>query len=142
MRTVASRLVSRETRWQTPPPKPVKPTERVARIGLARWGREVAGAPFEMSTDEASDAHFITYSLKQADVRFSIGRRAVTNGIVKTGRVLLQGPTSARRQSIYHQSFDFFRVYFSRDVLDECFETIFGRRPASTMVLFDAHFVE
>jgi AraC-like DNA-binding protein len=95
-----------------------------------------------MSADETSDAHFITYSLKQADVRFSIGHRAVTNGIVKTGRVLLQGPTSARRQSIYHESFDFFRVYFSQDILNECFEAIFGKRPASTLALFDAHFVE
>lgn len=142
MTAVASQLVSRETRWQMPPPKPLKPGERVARIGLARWGQEVTGAPFEMSADEASDAHFITYALKQADVRFSIGRRAVTNGVVKTGRVLLQGPTSARRQSIYHESFDFFRVYFSQDVLNECFETIFGKGPASTLVLFDAHFVE
>jgi AraC family transcriptional regulator len=142
MKAVASQLVSRETKWQMPPPKPLKPGERVARIGLARWGQEVTRAPFEMSADEASDAHFITYSLKQADVRFSIGRRAVTNGIVKTGRVLLQGPTSARRQSIYHESFDFFRVYFSQDLLNECFETIFGKRPVSTLVLFDAHFVE
>jgi AraC-like DNA-binding protein len=132
-------LVSKETRWQTPPPKP---GDRIARIGLARWGQEVTGAPFEMSADEASDAHFITYSLKQADVRFSIGRRAVTDGIVKTGRVLLQGPTSVRRQSIYHESFDFFRVYFSQQMLNECFETIFGRSPASTLALFDAHFVE
>jgi AraC-like DNA-binding protein len=142
MKAAASQLVSRETRWQTPPPKPLKPGERVARIGLARWRQEVTGAPFEMSADEASDAHFITYSLKQADVRFSIGRRAVTNGVVNTGRVLLQGPTSARRQSIYHQSFDFFRVYFSQDVLNECFETIFGKTPVSTLALFDAHFVE
>ena len=142
MQAVARQLVSRETKWQTPPPKPIKPGDRVARVGLARWGREVTGAPFEMSADETSDAHFITYSLKQADVRFSIGHRAVTNGIVKTGRVLLQGPTSARRQSIYHESFDFFRVYFSQDILDECFEAIFGKRPASTLALFDAHFVE
>ncbi|WP_186467700.1 helix-turn-helix domain-containing protein [Bradyrhizobium stylosanthis] len=95
-----------------------------------------------MSSDEASDAHFITYSLKQADVRFSIGHRAVTDGIVKTGRVLLQGPTSIRRQSIYHESFDFFRVYFSQDILNECFETIFGKPPVSTLALFEAHFVE
>jgi AraC family transcriptional regulator len=142
MQAVARQLVSRETKWQTPPPKPIKPGDRVARVGLARWGREVTGAPFEMSADETSDAHFITYSLKQADVRFSIGHRAVTNGIVKTGRVLLQGPTSARRQSIYHESFDFFRVYFSQDILDECFEAIFGKRPASTLALFEAHFVE
>jgi AraC-like DNA-binding protein len=142
MQAVASRLVSRETKWQTPPPRPIRPGDRLARIGLARWGQEVTGAPFEMSADEASDAHFITYSLKQADVRFSMGRRAVTNGIVKTGRVLLQGPTSARRQSIYHESFDFFRVYFSQDILNECSETIFGQRPASTLALFDAHFVE
>jgi AraC family transcriptional regulator len=133
MQAVASQLVSRETKWQTPPP---------ARVGLARWGQEVTGAPFEMSADEASDAHFITYSLKQADVRFSIGHRAVTNGVVKTGRVLLQGPTSVRRQSIYHESFDFFRVYFSQEMLNECFETIFGKWPASTLALFDAHFVE
>jgi AraC family transcriptional regulator len=139
---VTGQLVSRETRWQTPPPKPLDPGERVTRIGLARWGQEVTGAPFEMSTGEASDAHFITYSLKQADIRFSIGRRAITNGIVKTGRVLLQGPTSARRQSIYHESFDFFRVYFPQDVLNECFETIFGKAPASNLALFDAHFVE
>lgn len=139
---MANRLVSRETRWQMPPPKPLKPGERVARIGLARWGQVVTGAPFEMSADEVSDAHFITYSLKQADVRFSIGRRAVTSGVVKTGRVLLQGPTSARRQSIYHESFDFFRVYFSQDILNECFETIFGKGPTSTLALFDAHFVE
>jgi len=142
MTAVASQLVSRETRWQTPPPKPLKLDERVARIGLARWGQEVTGAPYEMSTDEASVAHFITYSLKQADVRFSIGHRAVTNGIVKTGRVLLQGPTSVRRQSIYHESFDFFRVYFSQEILNECFETIFGKWPASALALFDAHFVE
>ncbi|SHG08890.1 AraC family transcriptional regulator [Bradyrhizobium erythrophlei] len=142
MQAVARQLVSRETKWQTPPPKPIKPGDRVARVGLARWGREVTGAPFEMSADETSDAHFITYSLKQADVRFSIGHRAVTNGIVKTGRVLLQGPTSARRQSISHESFDFFRVYFSQDILDECFEAIFGKRPASTLALFEAHFVE
>lgn len=142
MQAAASQLVTRETRWQTPPSKPAKPGERVARVGLARWGQEVTGIPFEMSTEEASDAHFITYSLKQADVRFSIGHRAVTNGIVKTGRVLLQGPTSVRRQSIYHESFDFFRVYFPQEILNECFETIFGRSPASTLALFDAHFVE
>jgi AraC family transcriptional regulator len=135
-------LVSRETRWQTPPPKPVKPGDRASRVGLARWGQEVIGAPFEMSSDEASDAHFITYSLMQADVRFSIGHRRVTDGIVKTGRLLLQGPTSVRRQSIYHESFDFFRIYFPQDILNECFETIFGRSPASTLALFDAHFVE
>jgi len=66
MTVVASQLVSRETRWQMPPPKPLKPGEGVARIGLARWGRKVAGAPFEMSADEASDAHFITYSLSRS----------------------------------------------------------------------------
>ncbi|WP_426610393.1 helix-turn-helix domain-containing protein [Bradyrhizobium sp. McL0616] len=142
MQAAASQLISRETRWQTPPPRPIKPGDRVARIGLARWGQEVTDAPFEMSADEASDAHFITYSLKQADVRFSIGHRAVTNGVVKTGRVLLQGPTSVRRQSIYHESFEFFRVYFSQDILNECFETIFRRSPISTLALFDAHFVE
>ena len=142
MQAVASQLVSRETTWQTPPSKPIKPGARVARIGLARWGQEVVGAPFEMSADDASDAHFITYSLKQADVRFSIGHRAVTSGVVKTGRVLLQGPTSLRSQSIYHESFDFFRVYFSQDVLSECFETIYGKSSAATLALFDAHFVE
>lgn len=142
MQAAASQLISRETRWQTPPPRPIKPGDRVARIGLARWGQEVTDAPFEMSADEASDAHFITYSLKQADVRFSIGHRAVTNGVVKTGRVLLQGPTSVRRQSIYHELFEFFRVYFSQDILNECFETIFRRSPISTLALFDAHFVE
>jgi AraC-like DNA-binding protein len=142
MQAAASQLVSRETRWQTPPPKRVKPGDRIARVGLARWGQEVTGAPFEMSADGASDAHFITYSLKQADVRFSIGHRAITSGIVKTGRVLLQGPTSTRRQSIYHESFDFFRVYFSQEILNECFETIFGQSPVSTLALFEAHFVE
>lgn len=62
MTVVASQLVSRETMWQMPPPKPLKPGEG----GLARWGRKVAGAPFEMSADEASDAHFITYSLSRS----------------------------------------------------------------------------
>jgi AraC-like DNA-binding protein len=95
-----------------------------------------------MSTSEASDAHFITYSIKQADVRFSIGHRAITNGVVKTGRVLLQGPTSVRRQSVYHESFGFFRIYFSQEILAECSETIFGRSATSTIALFNAHFVE
>ena len=142
MQAAASRLVGREIQWQTPPPKLVKPGDPVARIGLARWSQEVTGAPLEISTNEASDAHFITYSLKQADVRFSIGQRAVTDGVVKTGRVLLQGPTSAQRQSIYHESFDFFRVYFSQEILNECFETIFGKSIASPLALFDVHFVE
>jgi AraC-like DNA-binding protein len=102
----------------------------------------VIGTPFEMSADEASDAHFITYSIKQADVRFSIGHRAVTNGTVHLGRTLLQGPTSSRRQSIYNESFDFFRIYFSQEMLSECFETIFGQRPSSTLALFEAHFTE
>jgi AraC family transcriptional regulator len=142
MHVASRRLVHTETNWQTPPKKGDGPGERLPRIGLARWAQKITGTPFEMRTSEASDAHFITYSIKQADVRFSIGRRAITDGLVKTGRILLQGPTSARRQSIYHESFDFFRVYFSQDILTECFETIFGKAPASTIALFNAHFVE
>jgi AraC family transcriptional regulator len=142
MQAAAGRLVHTETNWQTPPARAAGPGERLARIGLARWAQKVTDVPFEMSADEASDAHFITYSVKQADVRFSIGHRAVTDGVVNTGRVLLQGPTSARRQSIYHESFDFFRVYFSQEILAECVEAIFGKRPASTIALFGAHFVE
>lgn len=142
MQAATARLVHTETNWQTPPAKTAAPGERTARVELARWDRKVTGSPFEMSATEASDAHFITYSTRQADVRFSIGRRAITNGVVNAGRVLLQGPTSQRRQSIYHESFGFFRIYFSQEILTECFETVSGRGATSTIALFDAHFAE
>lgn len=121
---------------------PKLPGGRVARIGLARWSGSSTGQPLEMSSDHVDDSHFITYSLRQADVHFSIGSQRITTGTVLPQRVLLQGPTSQRRQSIYRGSFDFFRVYFSQELLAECFEAVHDRYPSSEIVLFDPHFVE
>jgi len=56
------------------------------------------------------------------EVDFSIGSAAITRGTVLPGRVLLQGATGERRQSAYSSRFDFFRIYLSRPLLQECLE--------------------
>ncbi|MHC2518949.1 helix-turn-helix domain-containing protein [Bradyrhizobium diazoefficiens] len=137
----SSGLVHRETGWQRPP-QLIRPSGVSApRVGLARWFKNGLSDPFEMSSGHADDSHFITYSLKLADVDFSIGRHQVTRGNVLPGLVLLQGPTAEFRRSIYRNDFDFFRIYFPQKLLAECAEAIFGRQPETEVMLFRPHFV-
>ncbi|CAA0090288.1 HTH-type transcriptional activator RhaR [Starkeya nomas] len=131
-----------ETNWQKAPAPILRPDGRIARISLARWTRSELTEPLEVSADHVDDSHFVTYSLRRADVDFSIARTAVTRGIVQPNRILLQGPTWQKRQSLYRDSFDFFRVYFPQSVLAECLEASRLPAPSSEIVLFDARFVE
>lgn len=96
----------------------------------------------EISADHIDDAHFITYSLRQTNVQFSIGGQIVTNGVVHSDRVLLQGPTWQYRRSVYSEAFDFFRIYFPQSLLSECLESYLGHVSKSDIVLFGAAFTE
>lgn len=129
-------LVRTETIWQKPVKPPVLSSGAPARISLARWSRARLDGPMEVSTEHDDEFHFITYSMIQSDINFTIGRTDVTAGVVVPQLVLLQGPTTVRRRSIYRKPFDFFRIYFPQSLLAECYETAFGRPPPQELVLF------
>jgi AraC family transcriptional regulator len=133
-------VLEAENNWQKAPPLLPRENGTVPRISLTRWSRIVTDEPLEMSADHVDDAHFITYSVRQADVDFSIGRDVVTDGTVPSNQVLLQGPTWQRRKSIYRTEFDFFRIYFPQKLLAECVETYLGKPARSEIILFSAEF--
>jgi AraC-like DNA-binding protein len=130
-------FVQTERSWQSAPDT-LKQENGSVRVALARW---TGDAPTEVSSAEETDTHFITYSLREADVDFVVGRTSVADGVVSPQRVLLQGPTSDARRCVYRTPFDFFRIYFSQALLAECLGALRGRDPAGDLALFDAQFV-
>ncbi|WFU91381.1 AraC family transcriptional regulator (plasmid) [Rhizobium sp. CC1099] len=137
-----SRVIQSETRWQKPPEPQAKQEHSGSGIALARWSKKDITKPLELVADDVNDAHFVTFSVRSAAIDFTVGSKPVTSGIVRQHKVLLQGPVWERRQSIYHENFDLFRIYFSQALLAECFETVHGKPPTSDIMLFDLHFIE
>lgn len=131
-----------ETNWQRPPLLEKTETERAPSVSLTRWSKRGFHEKQEMVADDANDAHFITFSMKSARIDFTVGSKQVTNGIVQKHRVLLQGPVWEKRQSIYHESFDLFRIYFSQALLAECYESLYGRPPSGDLALFHVTFLD
>jgi AraC-like DNA-binding protein len=130
-------LVQEERSWQSAPDT-LKNGNGSVRVALARWTGE---EPTEVSSAEETDTHFITYSLREVNVDFIVGKTSVAEGVVLPQRVLLQGPTSDARRCVYRTPFDFFRIYFSQALLSECLGALRGSDPAGDIALFDAHFV-
>jgi AraC family transcriptional regulator len=125
-----------EKSWQKAPVQPDASSAK-GRIVLSRWAHE----PMQISSDAPTKSHFITYAVRQADVSFSVGRKVLRDGPVRPRQILLQSPTADARHCSYRSPFDFFRVYFSSTLLQECVEAVTGRCISENIILFDAHFV-
>jgi AraC family transcriptional regulator len=134
-------IVQTERDWQNPSRTRVGSTP-LPRVVLARWSGGADDGRSEVVTDHADLSHFITYSMIKADVDFTIGRKAITRGVVMPHRVLLQGPTAEKRWSVYSGRFEFFRIYLSQEILKECLDDYAGRDMAGDIRLFDTHFIK
>jgi len=133
-------MIRTERDWQKP--RALAAGAELPRVVLTRWSGGDDRVRTEVAADHADLSHFITYSLARAEVDFTIGSAPVTRGTVLPGRVLLQGPTDQRRQSVYSSRFDFFRIYLSQPLLQECLEDYASRGVAGDVRLFGAHFIK
>jgi AraC-like DNA-binding protein len=123
-----------EIDWQSPTIESAPP-----HVYVTRWAGEPAGSPLEVSSDY-NDKHFITYTTKRTEELYWVGNKSYTSGIISPGAVFLQGPTTQRRRAIVSSPFDFYRIFFSSEVIAECFEAANGRSANREIQLFDSQF--
>jgi AraC family transcriptional regulator len=111
-----------------------------SRIRLHRWTRAVGKEPFVDIVCDEIDGHLLSYSFAKTDGHVSFGRRVLFSGPQAPGVLSLIGPLSERRNVLFRESVDIFRVYIPNRYLLEFLEENFDQSmPCSSIEFFDAH---
>ncbi len=126
--------IPQELEWQVP----VKDLEP-PHVYVTRWTGTPTHEPLEVSSDN-TDLHFITYTARRTEEKYWVGTKSYTAGVILPDSIFLHSPTTQRRTAVIKSAFDFYRIYFSQEVLADCFEIANGRPADTYLCLFEPHF--
>lgn len=93
---------------------------------MTRFIQHLVDGSIENVSDAEDDAHVLTILLRKSRSDLIIANRCVLQ-THRSNQIYITGPKHGTWRSIAHSNFECLRVFFSQDVLRECYEARHGR---------------